>query len=385
MKSKNLFNNIVKITLLSLVLSMSMFQLQILPANAAYSAMSNTMSRLQISTSANHTIAFTASGTTNWDVGDTVILDFVAANGFNTGSFAASDPIDYDIKLEGADESLVAAGGCATNDAIEVTTVNTTTDEITFTACPSFTPPTLTGSLNIEIEIGTHATFGGTGNTQVVNPGSTGSKTIKLEGTLESGTDPDGQLAVSIVDSDQVTISATIDPSITFDLDTATTNTETTAPYSVALGTLTTGAVSTSNNSSINSVWVDLATNATGGAVVTVLDANAGLTSTAAGYTINSASVTLVAGAEGYGVCIASVTQTSGSLVKVTPYDGLCNTTTNHAVGALQATAQNILNTATNPIAGGRSEILVKAAISSTTPAANDYTDTLTFIATGTF
>ncbi len=173
-------------------------------------------------------------------------------------------------------------------------------------------------------------------------------------------------------------------PTITFDLDTATTDTESATPYSVALGTLTTGAVARSNGS-INSIWADLDTNASGGAVVTVLSSSLKSTSVP-GDTIPSATATMSAGTANYGLCIASVSQTTGTLTKVSPYDGAtCVDGAVNTVGIVDGTSRNILNTAGAAIVGGRAQIRVNAAISNVTPAHVDYADTLTFIMTGTF
>jgi len=381
------------------------------PAQAAtMSAMSDTMSRLQASVVSNHTIAATATGSTNWDVGDTVTVTF--GSGFDLTGLANTDPLDYDISLEGADESIVAAGGCASNDAIEITSISG--QVITFTACPSFTPPSLTGSLDLIIEIGLNATNGGTGDTQITNP-TAGANSVALAGTIgDSGT-----IGLSIVDSDYVTVTATVSPSITFDIDTytaANTTAESAATYAVSLGTLASGSVSSSGDTDtdngIEKIGLDLATNASGGAVVTVQNANgsSGLKSTSVpADTIPSASsTTLAAGTPGYGICVnyvkagqsdpvgtfraaggsafggaLSATSTTGADGSTT--SATCTDTVHTLTTGLDGTAQDILDTSTAPVAAARALVLVKAAISGVTPAHDDYTDTLTFVATGTF
>ncbi|MBY0376451.1 hypothetical protein K2P96_00550, partial [Patescibacteria group bacterium] len=62
-----------------------------------------------------------------------------------------------------------------------------------------------------------------------------------------------------------------------------------------------------------------------------------------------------------------------------------CTTGHVNTVGAVTTTAQNIYDSNSLPISGARAEIMVNASISGVTPAHSDYTDTLTFIATGTF
>jgi len=244
-------------------------------------------------------------------------------------------------------------------------------DTVTFTVCAGDTVPAGIKTVTLA-------------NAHVVNPGVVASYAITIGGTMADS----GTIIVPIIDSDQVTITATIDPTLTFDLDTAAADGETVAPYSVALGTLTTGAVATSGVGGANYIFVDLATNATGGAVVTALDVGsgvaAGLYSATVAKNIASGTVTVTAGTEGYGVCVSADGDTN--LTAVPPYNTAANCTTIvHDVGALSLAAAAILNTAGAPVTGGKAKIFVKAAISSTTPAAVDYTDKLTFIATGTF
>ncbi len=178
---------------------------------------------------------------------------------------------------------------------------------------------------------------------------------------------------------------------MTFDLDTSVADGETATPYSVALGTITTTDTRVSGSTdSINMIIAELDTNATGGAVVTVRNANGsnGLVSTSVpADNIGSADGAMVDGTENYGLCVISVTQTTGTLAKASPYNaGTCatNSETND-IQALTTTGENILNTTSAPIAGAHAEISVNAAISGVTVAHSDYTDTLTFIATGTF
>jgi len=91
-------------------------------------------------------------------------------------------------------------------------------------------------------------------------------------------------------------------------------------------------------------------------------------------------------GTANYGLCVVAATSSLGTLSASTPFASSCaaNSETN-SVGGLTTSAQTILNTANAPNSGGRAQIAVSAAVASTTPAHNDYTDVLTFIATGTY
>lgn len=367
MKNKKLFNAIVKISLLSMVLAMSF---QVAPVNAL-TVLSDVMTRLKISENANHAITFTTANAVA--ATQTIKIRFDAAG----DAFDLTSLVFADVSVTGM--TLVAnVGACAAGlDEVYPTFDSGAPDEnITFTVCAGDTVAAGVKTVTLT-------------NNHVTNPAVAG--TYRLTVSTTAAVPETADIAVSIVDSDQVTITATIDPSLTFDLDTAVTDTESAAPYTVAMGSLTIGGVKGSNGTSVNSIWVDLSTNATGGAVVTVKDvgsgAAAGLYSAAVSKNIASATATLTGAAEGYGVCVKSATATLGSFAAVAPYNTSpnCIYAGTHDVGGLSLTAANILNSAGAPLNAGRAEILVKAAAISTTPAAVDYQDTLTFIATGTF
>jgi hypothetical protein len=226
-----------------------------------------------------------------------------------------------------------------------------------------------------------------TGSYTSTNP-SAGNQAIVITGAAGVT----GSFAVDVVDDDQVAVTASVDPSLTFDLDAGTTaGANTGTPYIIALGTITAanGKV-TGSTDGVNFIGVDLATNASSGAAVTVTSLNGanGLVSTATSADkIPSATATMANGTANYGICVISATQSGGppNLTKVAPFASTCaaDSETN-SVGGLTTAAQNIL-TVSGPISAGRAEIAVNAAISGVTPAHSDYGDTLTFIATGTF
>jgi hypothetical protein len=154
----------------------------------------------------------------------------------------------------------------------------------------------------------------------------------------------------------------------------------------VALGTLTTSAVTTSDNTTINSIFIATESNANGGTIVTVADDNNGLKRISTADTIASATALLVPGTAGFGICVFSATQGGSSPTTfnaISPYASSC-TTSAHNVGLVSTTPNTVLSS-TGKLLGGEAEIYVKAAISTTTAAGSDYADTLTFIGTATF
>ncbi|TAK04258.1 hypothetical protein EPO34_03900 [Patescibacteria group bacterium] len=378
---------IAKVTMLSLVVALVAI---VSPAQAAtITSAKDTMSRVQISTLSNHEILFTTP--TGVASGATIIVTFntdfsvAAALDFTDLDLSSDSTPDADCSADETEATLAAAPSGATVGAVRTSgTVITFTNGTTVIAAGS----------EVCIQIGTNATNQTTGVRQVTNAttdSSASAKTVALSGTFgDSGT-----IALGIVDDDTVAISATVTSALTFDLDTVTTDTcsttETAAAYAVALGTITTTDTRVSGGTdSVESICVDLNTNASGGAVITVVSANgsSGLVSTSVpGDTIPSAGATMADGTANYGICVVSETSSAGTFDDVAPFDNAscaANTETN-VVGGLTTSAQTILDTNTDPIATGRAQIAVNAAISGITPAHSDYADTLTFIATGTF
>lgn len=319
--------------------------LTVAPVHAAGSTnTSDTLTRLKISTSATHTLTGTFG---------TAIPDFgIVAFDYNTASFTLTPS---------SPSCSFASGTCTAS-------VSATGVDVTCTQ----TDGTCSGVLTL-------GTFTGT------NPSSAGSKLITLSGSGGYT----NTFSIAIMDDDQVTITATVAPSITFDIDIQSScGSESAAPYSVSLGTLTTTSVTTATNH----ICLELDTNASGGAVVTVQGSGSAdaLESAASGDSIGTtysgSSALLAAGTEGYGICVASTSAVTGSATAVAPYNADC--TADNVGGVDSAAPQNLLNTASAPLDGtanDTADIVVRAAIASTTAAANDYTDVLTFIATGTF
>lgn len=159
---------------------------------------------------------------------------------------------------------------------------------------------------------------------------------------------------------------------LSFDIDVASTDTNSDPPYNVDFGALTTGSVSTATNK----IWVDLSTNAEYGGFVYVYGTNNGLRSSDTNYTITSATANLASAGEGYGLQASNVS----GLTTTSPYNG-----SSESVGLVDTTIREILNSSSTPVTNGRASVTLKVRTTSTTPASNDYSDTLTVIASGSF
>jgi hypothetical protein len=212
---------------------------------------SDTLSDSAPSVVSNHTITFvTPSGLA---ARETISIDF------GTTSFSGIDSLvaqDLDLNVNGGEESLI--DGAASGADWNVTAAGTVVDITSGT-------DTIGSNATVTIRIGTNATSGGTGTNQITNP-SVGSYEI----TVAVGNSDTGSTRVAIVDT--VTVSATVetifdftvlgvDSGLTVNGDTTTaTSTSTAIPF----GALTVDTQATAAQD------LQVSTNASNGFVVTV-------------------------------------------------------------------------------------------------------------------
>lgn len=208
----------------------------------------------------------------------------------------------------------------------------------------------------------TYTNWGGAGGTLIIGlvPGTTYQVKVKaMQGKFtETGYGP-------------IASAATVNPQMTFDIDVAATDVDNSVS-SIALGSLVASTVVDSTDK----IWVDFITNGETGGRVYVYGSNAGLSSTRAAYTIGAVTGNLTALTEGFGV--QGSTATNG-LSEATLYDQTGNT-----VGIVDTSIREIFTIAA-PTTNGRGSFLLKAKSSAVTPAAGDYTETLTVIASASF
>lgn len=215
------------------------------------------------STVTNVTVTYDQSASGDLSAGDTLVITFPSA--WDTSGFASTDALDYDITNNGVEETIVDSTDSCADDEIEITTV--ASDVFTFTACSGFVGEAA-GTVLV-IEIGTHATAGGTGNTQATTS-TAGTYTFTADATDEDAKDA----LVAVVAG--VNISATVDESLSVtvtgitagsgdcvDLGGSPTDVDTT-PTAITYGTVTTEAFYTG----CQKIAVD--TNAAGGYTATV-------------------------------------------------------------------------------------------------------------------
>lgn len=227
-----------------------------------------------------------------------------------------------------------------------------------------------TSTLGVSEDFQTYSTWGGASGTFILNLNASTTYSAKVASTQGKYTQS-GYSSVSSASTNGLKIAFDIDIGGALDPG------ETAPPYAIDFSNLLPGAVTTA----ANRAWIDFDTNAESGGYIYVYDQYAGLKSNTLNYTINSVSSDLGSISEGFGLQGSTKTQTSGGpLSFVSPYDG-----TSNSVGIVNTTVREMFNTSSSPIVGGRGSVSLKAKVANTTPGSNDYVDTLTLIATGSF
>lgn len=213
----------------------------------------------------------------------------------------------------------------------------------------------------------TYAAWGGGAGEDIVGLTSNTTYTVKVKAMHGDFTETDWGPTAS---------AATVGAQLSFDIDVAPTDTDTDPPFAINLGSLTASTVVTGSDK----IWIDLTTNGASGGRVYIVGSNVGLLSSAATYTISSATANLASANEGFGAQGSSATQSSGGPLSISaPYN-----VSSDNVGVLDTSIRDIFTT-NNPITSGRGSFLLKAKSSSVTPAAADYAETLTVIASASF
>jgi hypothetical protein len=165
-------------------------------------------------------------------------------------------------------------------------------------------------------------------------------------------------------------------PSLTFDIDVALTDSETSPPYTLNMGDLLPGSVLSASKK----VWMDVDTNAENGVKVYIAGQSGGLTSQTASHTILALTGNLAGANEGFGIQSGSATQAAGGpLAATSPYNG-----TSDNVGTLSALMRELYSSS-GPVSSGRTSVLIKAKTQTTTPSGSDYSETLTAIAAASY
>lgn len=169
---------------------------------------------------------------------------------------------------------------------------------------------------------------------------------------------------------------STSELSLVFDIDIASTDSETSAPYILDFGDVTPETVVDSPNK----IWLDLESNADNGVFVFGMSDNEGLASATVGYVISTTSGDLDVMSEGVGARGDSASESAGGPLTF----GVAYDNSGNVIGAIDNQYRMMLSSS-GPVTGGRASFLLKLKTSLSTPAAPDYVDLYTVIATAGF
>lgn len=327
---------------------------------ASLTSMSDNQSRLRENVDSNHEIKFvTPSGV---QAAETVTITFSADyTSVNTISFEDVDFAEGNTNncttATFTDETLAASPSGTTwgvGSSGQVVTLTSATGTIATDVC-------------VRIRIGTNAVVGTTGVDQVTNgPLDDNDDSVAIAGTFGDT----GTMAMDIIADDQVVITATVDPSITFAI---SDNTIGFGSLSAADDRFANGA-GTGSSTTVVAHTLAAGTNATSGYVMYML----GDTLTSGGDTITAPagpSATTV-GSEQFGLNLVATGGTG------TP-DAQYGTASQYGFGSTGTTQDNIAS-ATGPTATTTYDATYIANIAAVTEAGS-YSTTLTYTATATY
>lgn len=352
------FTNFVLIVMLSIG-----FFIPSITSASSFTSVSDTLSSQAPSTASDHTFGWTlyTGHTTAVNAVITIDLnqsDFVASGTWQTSDFAFTDNVRSAAAPASVGTGAATCSGSSANNYIVNVTAATSTFVIT--TCTGWTTSSAAVATTFKI-FGTTATGSGVLTNQTNVDSSVFTITNSVNDT-DSGTG-----AVAIETNDVVTVNATVNPTLTFSISSATVN----------LGTLTTSTTATGSHT------VSVATNGSGGFAVTYNGAT--LTSGSniiAAYPALSSSA---AGTAGFGINLKLNTSPVVGAA-VTTNAGTCGIATNYntANSFSFATASTTAVTSVSAPADCVYTVSYIANIASTTPAGT-YSTALTYIATGTF
>lgn len=305
---RNLLSRIAPLALVfSLIVSVSG-----IPYTAYAAALlnkSDTLSSQRASQPSNHTIVFRTPTGANQST-DTITITFPAGFNMNSVNFG-----DLDLAHSAGSQSN-CTGVTYTNEETLAASASGSAWGVGLSGqVITLTPPTdgvgaaaIATNACVQVEIGLHATAGTTGDTQITNHATPASYSISIAG----GFDDTGNILISILNDDQVSVSATVSESITFTI----------SDNSIGFGTLSASAAryatgdTTGSGSETEAHTIVVGTNASNGYTLT---AN-GSTLTSGGNTIDAIGSTNTASSVGTEQFGLRLTASGGNGTVSAPY-----------------------------------------------------------------
>jgi hypothetical protein len=337
--------------------------------------------------------------------------------------FSYSEPATVTVVTHSQDSTIqneivvtrLEAGASNVGFSLTFTLQNTLSTPLTVTFPEGFT---VTGAFTGgSCSSGSIGPFGFTTHTLTAGK-SNCSGTVSLYGATLINPDTSGQYIITwtnddpgfgsiyVTNADYINVAATVDPFMTFDVGASSgcDGAFVSSDWDISLSRMNTGRLTAGSGDGEGTqlICTRLSTNGTSGAVVTVRNANgaAGLVSASRpADSIASASAGITAGTPNYGLCYSTVSGDSGHETGLTPAgvapSGSLGAFTvpsctasvvsgAEAVGGLSSSPSEVWRVST-VTSNAFAAVRVKAAISATQPAHNDYSDSLTFVATSIF
>ncbi len=373
---------LVAVSLLAWSVSFHMYGFTKNVEAANLTSVSDTITDSHPTSTANHTIVFTTPN--GLAVSETITLTFDDIGDAFDLTGIIEDDIDIDIN--GAASTTVAGAATAGDWGV---TINTGTDVITLTA-PS-AQGGVASSSQIEIRIGTNAVDSGTGVNQITNPGATSSYQIDIGGTMQDS----GTAMVAIIEN--VLVTANVEATLVFTVSGTTTGATINGSPTTTFGastnvTLPFGTLS-AGTSKVLGQDLTVTTNAANGYVVTVEQDSNIISATLAdidGFVDGSYTDTPQAWARptgnignentwGHWALTTNDNNLQGAGTDFTADQWVAASTTPRAIMAHNDPADG------TTLGIGRATVGYQIEITSLQEAGDDYSTTLTYIATPTF
>lgn len=379
---------------------------------AEFTSAKLSLSRVQASvTAVTNTWTLVMPSAVDWD-GDTgtrdeIVLDypassvtFDAAADWGTTDFTITDNgtgsttvTVFSVTANATTFTYGTCAGAGTNDAViavDVDDLRIGLKRCSDTFTTNGNGSTVTIAIANEINNGTAATY----VVPVAQDEDCG--TSDTAGCGAAATDNSISTAIDIISDDQIATSASVDPTIDFEISVEASECGA-ATALAAAGTLALGTLSSASIDRNGYVCTRLDTNATDGASVYVTSGGALIsTSQAADLIPDTADTsmseqTISAGTEEYGLCVDSGGSGTGAGSGATPtadgdFDGdaTCTDSTGTKVGELTTATEQVWSVS-GPAVNAFANLFVFAAVSTLTEAHTDYADTLTFTVASTF
>lgn len=312
----------------------------------------------------------------------TVTQSFVRFNRLSTGA-AVSGSACLETTTSGTETSvvLVFPSGWTISGTPSNWTVTTTnlpadpSDGSSATAWPGIGTATSVNGLSVtfpgtDLSTGTFYCFNFTGASSTIgSAGNDQTGQLKTQGGSPYVDSINWATSIVASNTDQITVTASVSATMTFSL----------SGNSVDLGTLSTSSVTSGT-----SITQTVSTNARNGWISWMKSANGALSSaiasstlSAGSYQTGSGNVVDLASNSGY---VVDFNTGSGSPTIATEYNGANSTSGGKLDTNFAQTAS-----ATTPANANTVTAIARAKAANTTPAASDYTDTLTLVAAGSF